>query len=127
MAKDIDETDDGEEARYSRAYFATHDSVRETLMRVEIALGRVKLDLEQQLALLSQKADLVGRQSRLEAARQAFSQGRSGINPPAQNAVGEIQDILRQIRALTGSAAAVKSAISLATQAFSLFNRIQTV
>lgn len=127
MTKKIAQTDDSEELRYDRAYFATHDSIREALMRIDIALGRVKLNLEEQLALMSQKADLIGKQSRLEAARQAFSQGRAGINPPSNPQVEEIKRVLEQIRNLTATAAAAKSALALATQALTLFNRVQAV
>jgi hypothetical protein len=127
MAKNIDQADDAEEVAYSRAYFATHDSIREALMRVDIALGKVKLDLQDQLTLMGEKADLVGKQSKLEAARQAFSQGNAAIDPPSDAQVQAIKTNLDQLRALTSSAAAAKSAISLATNALTLFNKIQHV
>lgn len=127
MAKKIDQTDDAEEVRYDRAYFATHDALRESLLRVNISLGKVKLDLKEQLALMGQKADLVGKQSKLEAARQAFSQGKAAINPPSDAEVEAIKNNLDELRKLTSSATAAKSAISLATNALALFNRIQAV
>jgi hypothetical protein len=127
MAKKIDQTDDAEEAAYARAYFATHDSLREALMRVNIRLGKVKLDLQEQLELMGQKSDLIGKQSKLEAARQAFSQGKAAINPPSNSEIAAIKDALDKLRKLTSSATGAKSAISLATNALKLFNRIQAV
>src|ERR671919_1375170 len=105
MNKTIDQTDDAEEARYYRAYLATHDSIREAILRIKKALGGVKLEISEELGLMAELNALEGRKARIEAARQAFSQGRGGISPPSEAEINKIKAILNQIRKLTATAA----------------------
>jgi hypothetical protein len=124
--KKIDETDGSEEARWSRAYFATHDSINGAIKWIRIALSAVDLKLSEELSLRAELNALEGKKARLEAARQAFSEGRAGINPPSDGEVAKITNVLNQIRGLTATATRVKSGLKFATTALTLFNKIQS-